>query len=53
MNKAITKAVSVAGPALASTMLALIVSSSPAGVEQEPGGHGPAVTVLAGGAEWA
>ncbi|GID93956.1 hypothetical protein ACFQFC_12150 [Amorphoplanes digitatis] len=52
MSKAITKTVSVAGLTLASTMLTLIALSSAAGAVQRPGGPDPAVTVLAGGAEW-
>jgi hypothetical protein len=52
MHKAITRTVSAAGLILASTTLTVVVVSSSAAADLRPGGHGPAATVLAGGAEW-
>ncbi|GGN82399.1 hypothetical protein GCM10010112_59780 [Actinoplanes lobatus] len=52
MRKAINKAFTTAGLILASTVVTLVVSPSPAGAEQAAG-DSPAVMVLAGGSEWA
>lgn len=53
MRKAINKTFTTVGLVMASTVLTLVVTPSPAGAEQQTGEHGAAVTVLAaGGLEW-
>jgi len=53
MRNAINKTFTVAALVVASTVLTLVVTPSPAGAERQAGEHGAAVTVLAaGGLEW-